>query len=124
LTGKLEEILKSCDSRMFRYMARVRRQDRISSEEVAERCGLKMIPVKLRQKRLQWFGHVRRETENGGRSVENSGRNESIGEEESRKSTENLKDIVKRDLKLIGVDECVALDRGRWRTIIASPTPT
>jgi len=34
------------------------------------------------------------------------------------------KDIVKRDLELIGVDVSVALDRGRWRTIIASLTPT
>jgi len=36
LTGKLEDILKSFDSRMLRYMARVRWQDRISSEEVAK----------------------------------------------------------------------------------------
>jgi len=31
---------------------------------------------------------------------------------------------VKRDLELTGVDEIVALDRGRWRKIIASPTPS
>jgi len=37
LTGKLEDILKSSDIRMLRYMARVRWQDRISSEEVAKR---------------------------------------------------------------------------------------
>jgi len=63
LTGKLENILKSCDGRMLKYMARVRWQDRISSEEVAKRCGLKMIRDKLRQKMLQWFCHVRREAE-------------------------------------------------------------
>jgi len=51
------------DSRMLRYMAGVRWQDRISTEDVARRCGLKMIQDKLRQKRLQWFGHVRSETE-------------------------------------------------------------
>jgi len=65
LTGKLEDILKSCDSRMLKHKARVRWQDRISSEEVAKRCGLKMIQDKLKQKRLQLFGHVRRETEGG-----------------------------------------------------------
>jgi len=60
-------------------MARVRWQDSIFSEEVATRCGLKMIlNDKLRQKRLQWFGHY--EKGNGGRSVEISGRNGSIGE--------------------------------------------
>jgi len=34
-------------------------------KEVAKRCGLKMIQDKLRLKSLQWFGHVRRETEGG-----------------------------------------------------------
>jgi len=36
---------------------------------------MKMIQDKLRQKKLQWFGHVRRE---GRRSVEISGRNGSV----------------------------------------------
>jgi len=65
LTGKLEDNLKRCDSRILRYMSRVRWQDRISSKEVVQRRDLKMIQDKLRQTRLQWFGHVRRETEGG-----------------------------------------------------------
>jgi len=32
---KMEDILKSCDRRMLRYMVRVRWQDRIPSKEVA-----------------------------------------------------------------------------------------
>jgi len=44
---------------------RVRLQDRLSSEEVVKRCGLKMIQDKLRRKRLQWFAYVRRETVGG-----------------------------------------------------------
>jgi len=90
LTGKLEDILNSCDtdSRMLRYMSRVRWHDRISSEEVAKRCGLKMIQDKLRRKRLQWFGHVRRETEGGVfRLVEEI---EVSGEQLSSKTKENL----------------------------------
>jgi len=46
-TGKLEDILKRCDRRTLRYMARVRWQDRISSEELAMRCVLKMKQDKL-----------------------------------------------------------------------------
>jgi len=74
------------DSRMLRYMARVRWQDMISSKEVAKICGLKMIQDKLRQQRLQ------RSCEKGnrGRSAEISGRNGSIREKESRKTKENL----------------------------------
>jgi len=106
----------------MRYMARVRWQDRISSEEVAKRCSFKMIQDKLRQKRLQWFGHVRKETEGGVfRLVEEM---EVSGKRNVGRPWKTWKDIVKRDLELIGVDESVALDRGRWRKIIASPTPT
>ena len=42
-------------------------QDLIFKEEIAERCVLKEIQEKIGQRRLQWFGHVRRE---GGRSTE------------------------------------------------------
>jgi len=106
------DILKTCDKRMLRYMARVRWQNRISSEEVAKRCGLKMIPDKLRQKRLQWFSHVRSETEGGVlRLVEEM---EVRGKRTVGRPRKTWKDIVKRDLELIGVDESVAMDRGRW----------
>jgi len=39
------------------------------------------------------------------------------------RSRKTWKTIGKRDLELREMDESVALDRGRWRTIIASPTP-
>ena len=53
-------------SRMLRYKAgdtrqeRVRWQDRKSSSEVAEMCWVEDLSVKLRQRRLRWFGHVKR----------------------------------------------------------------
>ena len=65
MTGRMEDILKSCDRRMLRYMAGVKWQDRVSSEEIAKRCGVKEIETKIRQRRLRWFGHVRREAEGG-----------------------------------------------------------
>ena len=55
MTAKMEDIMKSCDQRMLRYMAGVRWQNRISSEEVAKRFGLKKIQDKMRQRRLQWL---------------------------------------------------------------------
>jgi len=103
-------------------MARVRWQDRISSEEVAKRCGLKMIQDKLRHKSLQRLGHVRREKEGGVlRIVEEI---EVSGKWKVGRPRKTLKNLENRDLELIGVDESMALDRGRWRKIITSPTPT
>jgi len=76
----------------------------------------------LRQKRLQWFVHVRRETEGGVlRLVEEM---EVSGERKVGRPRKNQKDIVKRDLELIGVDVSVALDQGRCRKIKASPILT
>ena len=63
MTTKLENVLKTCDYRMMRYMAGVKWQDRISNEEVVERCGIKDMQHSLRHRRLQWFGHVKRRKE-------------------------------------------------------------
>ena len=46
MTAKMEDIIKNCYRRMLRYMAGGRGQDRISSEEVTKRCGLKEIRIK------------------------------------------------------------------------------
>ena len=39
-------------------MAGVTRRDRVSSEEVARRCGVGMLGDALSRRRLGWFGHV------------------------------------------------------------------
>ena len=40
MTKKDEDIVRKCDRRTLRYMARVKWQDGVSSQEVAKRCGL------------------------------------------------------------------------------------
>jgi len=45
------------------------------------------------------------------------------GKREVGRPRKTSKDIVNRELELMGVEESVALDLGRWRKIIASPTP-
>ena len=39
-------------------MAGVRWQDGRSSSEVADMCEVEYLPVKLRQRKPRWFGHV------------------------------------------------------------------
>ena len=53
------DVLCRCDHRMLRYMAGVRWQDRRSSSEVEEMYGVEGLSVKLRQRKLRWFGHVK-----------------------------------------------------------------
>lgn len=59
-TLEIERKIRSSDQRMLRHMAGVRLEDRVSSEVVRERCGVKDIIEELKLKRLRWFGHVRR----------------------------------------------------------------
>ena len=58
---RIENIMKQCDRRMLRYMTGVSWADRIPSVDVAKICGLTDIQGKMRQRRLQWFGQVRKE---------------------------------------------------------------
>ena len=64
-TQKDEDIMRKCDRRMLRYMTGVKWQDRVSSEEIAKRCGLEDIQEIVKKGRLQWFKHVRRKGEEG-----------------------------------------------------------
>ena len=107
MTAKMEDIMKSCDRRMLRYMAGVRWQDRVSSEEMAKRCGLKEIQDKMRQRRLQWFGHVRREEGGVLRVVDKM---EVQGKRKIGRPNKTWNDTVQQDLKVLGVDENMALD--------------
>jgi len=62
----------------------------------------------MRHKRLQWYGLVRRETEGGVlRLVEEM---EVLEKRKVGRPRKTWKDIVNRDLELLGVDENVALD--------------
>ena len=59
--SRLTDILCSCDHGMQRYMAGVRRQDgRSSSDQAVEICGVEDFSLNFRQKRLRWFGNVKR----------------------------------------------------------------
>ena len=53
LTSRLVNALRRCDRRMPEYMAGVRWQERRSSSEVAEMCGVEDLSFKLRQRRLR-----------------------------------------------------------------------
>lgn len=65
MTEKMEEVIKRCDLRMLRYLPGVKWKDKMSSQEGARRCRVKEIHLSMIQRRLQWFGHARRENKEG-----------------------------------------------------------
>ena len=102
-------------------MADVSWKDRLSSEEVTKRCGLSEIQGKMRQRRLQWFGHVRREKEGGGlRMVEEM---EVPGVRPVGRPRKTWRQTVQMDMVALEISEELAMDRAGWRMVIASPTP-
>lgn len=54
MTRRFENILLSCNGKMFRYMAGVIWTNYVSSLEMARRCGVEEFDAVLR--RLTWFG--------------------------------------------------------------------
>ena len=65
MTKKTQDRIQACDRRMLRYMAGVTLEDRVASEEVARRCGVKPVLTVVREGRLRWFGHVKRREKEG-----------------------------------------------------------
>jgi len=53
-------VLQRYDHQLLRYMAGVRWQDEKSSIEVRDKCGVEDLSVKMMQRRLKYFGHVRK----------------------------------------------------------------
>ena len=54
LIQKMEEFLKGDDCKMLRCMVEVIWEDRVTNEEVSERCGVIKLKEKLRTRRLKW----------------------------------------------------------------------
>ena len=60
LTDRLMDILQRGDCKMLKYMAGVKWQDGKPSIEVRGVCGVEDLSVKVRQRILRLFEHVRR----------------------------------------------------------------
>ena len=121
MTERLANVLTSCDRRMLRYMAGVTWRDGLRSEEVAVRCGVEMLDVVLRRKRLRWFGHVKRrgQAEPLGKIMEL----EADGRRPRGRPKKSWRRTVEADMRLMGVSEIDALDRAKWKKQISRQTP-
>ncbi|KAF7669317.1 hypothetical protein LDENG_00206530, partial [Lucifuga dentata] len=76
---------------------------------------------KAREARLRWFGHVqRRDSEHIGRRMP---RLELPGRRPRGRPKRKFMDVVKEDMKLVGVREEEAEDRVRWRQMIRCGDP-
>ena len=120
LTQSLTELLRTTDRRMMRYMANIRLKDKIPNKEVARRCGLPDLESRLRQRRLRWFGHVKRA------EADIIGEVSTLpvaGRRPPGRPQKTWHDCIKEDLRALHIKEDAAYDRKRWKMVISTSNP-
>ncbi|KAF3701774.1 hypothetical protein EXN66_Car017462 [Channa argus] len=99
--------------KMLRFSLGVTRMDRIRNEDIRGTAHVRCFGDKVREARLRWFGHVQR------RNCEYIGRRmvrlELPGSRSRERTKRTFTDVVREDMKLVGVREEDAEDRVRWR---------
>ncbi|KAH1257632.1 hypothetical protein GmHk_03G007566 [Glycine max] len=111
------------EMRMLRWMCGKTRQDKIRNEAIRERVGVAPIAEKMVENRLRWFGHVeRRPVDSVVRRVDQMERRQTIRGRGRPKKT--IREVIKKDLEINGLDRSMVLDRTLWRKLIHVADPT
>ena len=120
--GKRQEAeLEVAEMKMLRFSLGVTRMDRIRNEHVRGTAHVRRFGDKVREARLRWFGHVqRRDSEYIGNRML---RLELPGKRPRGRPKRRFMDVVKEDMKVVGVREEDAKDRVRWRQMIRCGDP-
>ena len=95
---------------MLRWLCGYTRLDKIRNEVIRDLVKVAPIEDKFRESRLRWFGHVKR------RSVEAPVRrcetiNISVGYRGRGRPKKSLDEVIRGDLKVVGLMEDIAQDR-------------
>lgn len=105
------------EMRMLRWMCGHTRKDRLRNEVVREKVGVAPIEDKMRENRLRWFGHIRRRPSVAPvRRVEEWGK-EKVARGRGRPKQTWIK-VVENDMRFIGVDQGMVVERATWREMI------
>ena len=103
--------------RMIRRMCGVSLRDRKTSAELRQKMGVEAIADVVRRGRLRWFGHVVRKEENDWVKKVMSLNVE--GTRPSGRPKKTWQTTVLADMKALGVGHEVAMERSRWKKVIA-----
>ncbi|KAF7646447.1 hypothetical protein LDENG_00187620 [Lucifuga dentata] len=112
LRKRQEAELEVAETKMLRFSL---------NEYIRGTAHVRSFGDKVREARLRWFGHVqRRDSEHIGRRML---RLELPGRRPRGRPKRRFMDVVKEDMKLVGVREEEAEDRVRWRQMIRCGDP-
>ncbi|XP_064087499.1 uncharacterized protein LOC135202174 [Macrobrachium nipponense] len=104
------------EMRMLRWQCGLTRKDKVRNKHVKGTLKIAKASNKVRESRLRWYGHIKRQEEDHliRKTMEMglaSGRR--LGRPKLR-----WIDCVKRNMRELGLSEEDALDRGRWKSVL------
>jgi len=106
--------LRVAEIRMIRWMYGYTRMDRIRNEVIRDLVKVAPIEDKMRETRLRWFGHVKRRSVDAPvRSCERI--NTPAGRRGRGQPKKSLDEVIRDDLKVVGLTKNWAQDRRLWR---------
>jgi len=111
LTKEYQRKLENTENRMIRKMYGLR--EGIPVEKMRQEMGVMAINNAIKLGRLRWFGHVKRREE--GNWVRRCMDMEIEGRNPKGRPKRTWRQVVREDLRLMGVEEEEAEDRDCWR---------
>ena len=121
VTKKQVEEMEVTDMKMLRFTMGVMRKDKIRKEHIRSTVKVEWLGMKMREGRLRWYGHVmRRDQEYVGRKMMEM---ELPGKRRRGRPKRRFLDVVKEDMKEVGVREMDIEDRKMWRMMICCGHP-
>ena len=121
VTKKQVEEMEVAEMKMLRFTMGVTRKDKIRKEHIRSTVKVERLGMKMREGRLRWYRHVmRRDQEYAGRKMMEM---ELPGKRKRGRPKRRFLDVVKEDMKEVGVKEMDIEDRKMWRMMIRCGHP-
>ena len=121
VTKKQVEEMEVAEMKMLRFTMGVTRKDKIRNEHIRSTVKVERLAMKMREGSLRWYGHVmRRDQEYVGRKMMEM----ELPEKRKRgRPKRRFLDVVKEDMKELGVKEMDIQDRKMCRIMIRCGHP-
>ena len=121
VTKKQVEEMEVAEMKMLRFAMGVTRKDKIRNKHIRSTVKVERLGMKMREGRLRWYRHVmRRDQEYGGRKMMEM---ELPGKRRRGRPKRRFLDVVKEDMKEVGVKKIDIEDRKMWRMMICCGHP-
>ena len=121
VTKKQVEEMEVAEMKMLRFAMGVTKKDKIRNEHIRSTVKVEQLGMKMREGRLRWYEHVmRRDQEYVGRKMIEM---ELSGKRRRGRPKRRFLDVVKEDMKEVGVKEMDIEDRKMWRMMIRCGHP-